>query len=243
VALLILIGRTEPPPQEVEKLARALFDTDVAEMPAGQWYPKVDRGVQMRDGGVAVIQSPAHPDRRAEAVRSQICEAELIQAIGRGRAVNRTAADPLHIDILTAYPLPIVVDELTTWELVQPTDAEVMRSRGAVPMNYRDMATAYSDLFTSPHAAQMRLIREFGIGIKGVNRNPSQSPIESYLIGVCDGFLSISFRRKGFRGPPSKLLFDPQRIEPLAWLNERIGEVSIQGKPRKPYLRSRGRRR
>jgi len=160
VALLILIGRTEPPPREVEKLARALFDADIAQIPVGEWYPKVDRGVQMRDGGVAVIDTPQHPDERAEAVRWQICEAELIQAIGRGRAVNRTADNPLQIDILTNYALPIVVDELTTWPLIQPGFAEMLRSRGAVPLNYRDLSTAYPDLFSTAEAARKALYRE-----------------------------------------------------------------------------------
>ena len=243
VALLILIGRTEPPPREVEKLARALFDADITPIPMGEWYPKIERGVQMRDGGVAAIETPHHPDLCAEAVRWQICEAELIQAIGRGRAVNRSADNPLYIDILTNYALPIVVDELTTWPLIQPSFAEIMRSRGAVPLVYRDIGDAYPDLFTSRNAAASALLREIGIRINDLRRNPRQTPIEEYLIGVCSGFLSISFRRKGFRGPASKLLFDPQRIEPLSWLRERFGEVKILGKPRNPVPKRKTRRR
>jgi hypothetical protein len=52
----------------------------------------------------------------------------------------------------------------------------------------------------------------------------------------------MSFRKKGFSGPTSKLLFDPNRIEPLAWLTEKIGRVTLIGKPRKPW-QSAGRRR
>jgi len=172
VSLLMLIGRTEPPPWEVEKLARTLFDADITELPEGQWYPKVERGVQMRDGRIFPMECPAHPDPRAEAVRAQICEAKLVQAIGRGRAVTRTVENALQIDILTNYALPIVVDELTTWSLIQPTLAEIMRCRGAAPVNYRDMAAAYPDLFTSAHAAQMALIREIGLDINGLTQIP-----------------------------------------------------------------------
>ncbi len=243
VALLILIGRTEPPPREVERLARALFDADIAEIPDGHWYPKVEHRVQMRDGPVAAIPSPTHPDPRAEAVRWQICEAELIQAIGRGRAVNRTADNPLKIDIVTNYPLPIVVDELTTWALIQPTDVEIMRSRGAVPTTYRDMATAYPDLFTSEDAARNSLTRKSALDINSFTSFGGQTPKESYLIGVCPGFLSIPFKRKSFHARPSKLLFDPKSIDPLTWLTERIGDVNIKGKARKPRSRSQGRRK
>jgi putative DNA primase/helicase len=197
----------------------------------------------MRDGPVAAIPSPTHPDPRAEAVRWQICEAELIQAIGRGRAVNRTAENPLKIDIVTNYPLPIVVDELTTWALIQPTDVEIMRSRGAVPTTYRDMATAYPDLFTSEDAARKSLTRESALDINGFTSLGGQTPKESYLIGVCPGFLSIPFKRKSFHARPSKLLFDPKSIDPLTWLTERIGEVNIKGTARKPRSRSQSRRK
>jgi len=220
IALLIVIGRTDPGPRPIENEARVLFGADIAELPPdARWYPLVERGVQMRDGAVAVIETAAHPDPRAEAVRWQICEAGLMQAIGRGRAVNRTADNPLQIDILTNVPLPIVTDEMTTWELIQPTLAERMRSRGAAPLTYRDMAEAHPDLFISADAARKALGRE----------NPGQTPIENYLIGVCPGFSAIDYRRKGSRGPASTLLFDPKRIDPLPWLTEWIGEVVIKG--------------
>ena len=41
-----------------------------------------------------------------------ICEGELIQAIGRGRGVNRTAETPLEIDLLTDAVLPLTVQEV-----------------------------------------------------------------------------------------------------------------------------------
>ena len=62
------------------------------------------------------------------------------------------------------------------------------------------------------------------------------------LQAYCPRFLAMLFRRKGLSGPASKLLFDPNRIEPLAWLIEKIGGVTLIGKPRKA-LHSSGRRR
>jgi putative DNA primase/helicase len=218
VALLIGIGRTDPGPQEIEKLARALFGADIASA-VGQWYPNIERGVRMHDGRIAALESPCHPDPRAEAVRWSICEAQLMQAIGRGRAVNRTADNPLQIDILTNYALPIVVDEFTTWQLIQPTSADIMRTRGVVPLNYRDMAATYPDLFPTGEAARKALERE----------NPGQTPIEKYIIGVCPGFCALGYRRVGSRGPASKLLFDRKRVDPVAWLTERIGEIKVTG--------------
>ena len=217
VALLIVIGRTEPSPQEVERTARALFGADIAEIEPGKWYPQVKRGLRMRDGSVIGVDGSCHPDPRAEDVRWQICEAGLIQSIGRGRAVNRSADNPLQIDILTKVVLPVEVDEVTTWDEIQPTMAEVMKARGAVPVNYRDMATAYPDLFVSASAAQMALLRE----------NPQQTPIDNYIISVCGGFLSLRYRR-GSRGPASTLLYDPDLVaDPVAWLTGRVGKVAL----------------
>jgi hypothetical protein len=91
-----------------------------------------------------------------------------------------------------------------------------MRARGAVPLGYADMATAYPDLFSSAEAARKALFRE----------NPGQMPTEEYLIGVCPGFLSVSYRRAGSRGPAGRLLY-AGRIDPLAWLKDRLGDVVV----------------
>jgi putative DNA primase/helicase len=167
-----------------------------------------------------MVENSFHPDPHAEAIRWAICESELIQAIGRARAVRRTANDPLQVDILTNIALPdVIVNETVTWERMEPTFAQIMASRGAVPLNYADMAIAYDDLFKSGDAARMALSRE----------NSEQTPIREYLIGVCSEFSSISYRHPGStRGPGARLLFDPARFDPAAWLRERIDpEIAI----------------
>jgi hypothetical protein len=135
---------------------------------------------------------------------------------GRLEPVNRNSADPLQIDILTNVVLPIEVDEVTTWDAIRPGLAEIMRARRAVPISYPDMAMAYPNLFSSAEAARKVLMRE----------NRGQMPIEEYLIGVCPGFLSISYRRPGSRGPAGRLLY-AAGINPLAWLTDRIGDVVV----------------
>ena len=221
VALVIVIGRTEPAPTTVERTARALFGEEITEIAPDDKgavrYPLVQRGIRMRDGTGRAVPGPMHPDERAEAVRWAISEAGLVQAIGRGRGVNRTAANPLQIDVLTNIVLPIEVDEVTTWERIQPAYAEVMRARGAVPISYADMATAYPDLFPSAGAAEQGLRRQ----------NPLQTPIELYLIGVCRGFLSVTYRRAGTRGPAGRLLYDALRVDSTAWLSAKLGNVTV----------------
>jgi len=124
----------------------------------------------VRDGRGIAVEGPYHPDPRVEAVRWAICEAGLVQAIGRGRGVNRTAGNPLRVDILTSVVAPIEVDEVTTWDRIQPGAAQVMRAAGAAPTSFADVAAAYPDLFRSADAARMALSREA--------QNPEQTPIE-----------------------------------------------------------------
>jgi putative DNA primase/helicase len=161
VAVVIVIGRTAPPVRDVERIARVLFEAEVQEIEPDEKgnirYPLTRRGIRMRDGRGVAVDGPSHPDPRAEAIRWAICEGELVQAIGRGRGVNRTEANPLQIDILTNVCVPIEVDEVTTWKKIQPGSAQIMRARGAVPLTYADMATAYPDLFPSREAAKKLL--------------------------------------------------------------------------------------
>jgi putative DNA primase/helicase len=141
VALVIVIGRTEPAPGTVERIARALFGAEVAEVePDAEGharYPLIMRGVRMRDGRGVPVRRPRHPDECAEVVRWAICETGIIQAIGRGRGVNRSAENPLQIDILTNIVLPIEVDKVTTWNRIQPSLAQIMRGRGGGAVQLR----------------------------------------------------------------------------------------------------------
>jgi putative DNA primase/helicase len=223
---LMTIGRTEPGVRDVERIARALFDVDIAEveldMAGAINWPLAEGYISLRDRTSVAVQCSRHPDPHVEEVRRQICEAELMQAIGRGRGGNREADSPLQIDILTNVPLPLLADEVLGWKEIQPALARVMWSRGAVPLSYRDMARAYPDLFSSPKAAEHAMQREAARALEG--KNPPQTPIEyDYLIGVWGGFSLIKYRRPGSRGPAARLLYDAERINPKTWLAERLG--------------------
>ncbi len=63
-------------------------------------YGKTLRQVRV-DGEQTQLEADIHPDPLVESVRNQICEAELIQAIGRARAIRRTAA---HLATSTVIP-------------------------------------------------------------------------------------------------------------------------------------------
>jgi putative DNA primase/helicase len=131
VDLLIVVGRTEAPPQAVELLAEVIFQEDVHSLPAGEYYLRRPVGLTMagpKDHSPAV-QASYHPDERVEAVRWLITEAELMQAIGRGRGLRRTEANPLQVDIINTVPLPLRVDDVFSWREAQPHPLDVIAGR------------------------------------------------------------------------------------------------------------------
>ena len=156
VAGLIVLGRTLPAPITVEALCAALtgqVPVAAADGP-GWWYGSVDRRIRLTGGRTHAVPGEVHADRTAEAIRWSICEAELIQAMGRGRGVNRTAETPLQIDLMTDVVLPVTVDEIIAWSDLCPTRRDLMAARGVVLENAADMAACFPDLWPTRDAAK-----------------------------------------------------------------------------------------
>ena len=126
VDLLIMIGRTQPPPAAMELHAEALFRAPVMTL-GPEYYDKVWVSLT---GTAEQVAAERHPEPLAELMRWRVCEAELIQAIGRGRGVNRTGDDPLQVDLINMVPLPdIEIDEVLSWDDAQPDAGDVIAGR------------------------------------------------------------------------------------------------------------------
>ena len=91
-----------------------------------------------------------HPDPLAEAIRWQSCEGELVQIIGRARGVNRTAADPVDVLVLTDVPLPMpLAGTLDAVELTPGPADQMMAAGGVIIENPTDAALAYPFLWAT----------------------------------------------------------------------------------------------
>ena len=146
---LIVLGRTLPAPMTVEALSAALSGRTplAASTGDGWWYGSEERRIRLAGGRTHAVPGEVHADPIAEAIRWSICEAELIQAMGRGRGVNRTAENPLQIDLLTDVVLPVTVAELVDWQDLRPARRDLMAARGVVLENAADMAACFPDLW------------------------------------------------------------------------------------------------
>lgn len=173
---LIVIGRTLPGPA-VPEMMREILTCEAGQI-LPKWYDKADAGLnldgtgygprvynQNGHGGKITYGRDCHPDEITEKLRWQICEAELLQAIGRGRGVNRGPDNPLQIDILTNCPLPMAVDEAAPFADFEPHPFDLMAARGVIVPDtstkgaWGVVASVLSDVFKDVQAAKDALGR------------------------------------------------------------------------------------
>jgi hypothetical protein len=96
VRLQILIGRTQPGAKGPEALTAALTGREPKRMivnpfaPFNWGYQSVERAIKLADGSEVPVHGEKAVDATVEDVRWQGCEAGLLQALGRSRAIRRT---------------------------------------------------------------------------------------------------------------------------------------------------------
>ncbi len=198
VEYVLVIGRTLPGPEAAEALAEALTGRPATAHPR-PWYV----------GG-------RHPDASTEAARWSVCEAELVQVIGRGRAINRSTDNPVLIEVLNDVPLPIPVNETVAWAV--PSRLDVMTSRGVILENNADRARCFPDLWRNEQQAK-----------RDAERTGTFSYKASLYIGVCTRpRLTVRYQPPG-RGQRSRTAqFDTTLIPaPESWLASRLGALAM----------------
>jgi hypothetical protein len=201
-------------------MAEALTGRAVAARLPGR-YERRETSVLLEDGTAVPAEADRHPDAVAEAIRWQICEGEIVQIVGRGRGVNRTAADPLEVLVLTDRPLPLPVADTVAWEELEPVPADLMLAEGGVALlDAADAAQAYPALWPnragtagSPEAARKAFQRA----------RCGTSPNRELPHGGCPAPLArVAYQRTGSGRRPAAAVFDPRVVPNIrAWLQER----------------------
>ena len=158
----------------------------------------------MRTGSGIATKGDLHPDPDVEAVRWQIHEAELVQALGRGRGVNRTAVNPLDVDLLFDTPIPITVDQVERW---QPPNLLIETAiDGVMLTSPRDLVKLWPTLWPNRKLA-FRTLQQ------GVPTLPGFEPVEYQLAGA------KMKKRVGY----FNLTLIP---DPHSWLKEKLGPLA-----------------
>ena len=209
VRLLVLAGRTQPGPDAPEAIVGALFGEQPVPLPLPKgkrfnWYPPIVRRIRLADGGSVAVKNDVHPDPIVEAARRQITEAELEQAFGRGRAINRTDATPLDVDLLVDTCLPLTVNKVTNWK---PPSLFIQTAvdDGVVLTSPADMVKAWPAIWKNEKAADRSLKKD------GVPSLP--------------GFTEVRYRHAGERQKPRLAYINLTQVpDPVAWL-ARLGSI------------------
>lgn len=208
--MVILAGRTVPPPYKVENLTATLSGSmpEIIKPDAKgtAWYDRVERVIRKRDGTGRKTFGDRHPDPLAESIRKQICEAQLEQAKGRGRGINRDEASPLDLDLLFNECLSGAVDEVLLWDdqsaLVE-TAADGVMLTAAI-----DITKIWPALWP--------------------NRSKADRTLRAG-IPTLPGFVQVKYRLAGNGMKTRTGYFDTKLIsDPGQWLTERLGNLTLE---------------
>lgn len=230
VELMVVVGRTLPRTADVEHRAEALTGCAVSERASR--YERTDAVISLTGAGSVGTEADRHPDPVAEAIRWQVCEGELIQILGRPRGVNRTAANPVDVLVLTDRPLPVSVDETMVWEELVPSVVDMMLNLGGVALeSAADAADAYPNLWDrSEDAARKAFQRGRKTGNHSIPAKCGTFPNRKIPIGDCPALrtlATISYQRRGRGCRPETGLVDLAVVpDPKSWLEERLGRIA-----------------
>jgi hypothetical protein len=135
-----------------------------------------NRAIRLKSGGEAALSCRVFELPEAERIRQAVTEVAIVQAVGRARGVNRSAANPVEVYIvLHDTTLPIAVDEVVKFEDLEPTKIDHMIERGLVPQWGADAAKLYPDLWPTAQAAQ-KAYRRAGLDVERIHARCRTSP-------------------------------------------------------------------
>lgn len=202
VPLLVIVSRPQPRPAEVEIIAETIVGRRVERIPDGTWYRKQPVGRLLADGTGRRALAPRHPDSLVEVIRFAVCEGEVLQAVGRGRGVQRTAEAPLTVWILTDVPIPIPVDHLIASSAMGDAGplAE-LAAKGVIPLDYGGIAAALPDWFET--ASQVKNWLEYRPEIRSKLKRLRQLARNVGAVDLCE-FCGI-FHKEFIMGDLAKL--------------------------------------
>src|SRR6516165_1414076 len=157
VEVLITIGRPMPSPSSIEMSGSARTGKAVM---VGE-RKNQQRPIRFKDGTEQLLWCKAYENDDANLLCRAIAEGGVLQALGRSRAVNRTASNPVEaFVILDDMTLPIPIDALAHISDVEPNEIDEMMARGLVPEWPADAARLHPDLFKDRKAADYRYRRD-----------------------------------------------------------------------------------
>jgi hypothetical protein len=156
VSHIVVISRQEPTVAELENLVRRQFNRHPTPTLTDGLFPT--RCTELRSTGNSrhVVVEAYHPDADAMACLSQIRDAEVRQAMHRGRPVRRDVDHPLAIDLITSVPVDLPIDRAIGFDewLQEANPAQLLLARGFWPHSWTGKQVALSDRYPTAQATR-----------------------------------------------------------------------------------------
>lgn len=190
VARLILISRVEPLAAEIELIARVQAGEHPCPAVGSGFLPKRFISLRRQGNSRDVVEIPFHPDTNAMAVLAQIRDAELEQAVHRGRPVRRGGDRPLTIEIITSTPVDLVLDSVGTFEeWIEHSPAEILLARGFWPSSWEGKQAVLRDLYDTAQAVR-----------RGFEENRTALEIRRFMEGAAAKGAQMPYNEFHIRG-------------------------------------------
>jgi len=148
---VIVLGREQPWPADIERMARALYwdSEELLNLPGK--FNKAERGYRMIGGQELGVTAHVHPDARVQDLLELIRERQSGQALARLRMVH--SVEKKRVVLMCNLPLDIEVDELvTTKELFaggSPLTQAWEQLPGVLPLSPAWLVEEFPHLFGS----------------------------------------------------------------------------------------------
>ena len=140
---VLIVGREQPSPAAVERIARAYAahgDADFESLGSNP-YPETTRGIRKRDGTGHPVKVAYHPNTWAERVLRSIRDTEIEQAIDRIRPIFKDRA--IKIVLLSPVAVDLTVDQVTSWSDFRQGGSRIeraLKTARVVPLSGREAA-------------------------------------------------------------------------------------------------------
>jgi hypothetical protein len=194
---IMIIGREEPSPAVVERIARAFAAHDDAPFESlnGKRYPQAQRGIRKRDGSGHAIRVNFHPNPWADRVLKAIRDAEIVQAVERIRPIFKDK--PVEIILLSPVAVDLTVDQVVPWMDWRKGGTRIERAleqSRVIPLSSREAARLLPDIWGGEKTARDDLSAA-GLLRQNLNRE-SYLQFDAIRIGVVASYRGEAEPRK-----------------------------------------------
>jgi len=154
---VVTVGRDQPSPAAVERIARAYAARDAApfESLGAAPYPEEPRGIRTLSGAGRAIAVAYHPNAWADRVLRQIRDAEIEQAIDRIRPIFKD--EPVEIVVMSPVALNLTVDHVTEWKDYRKGGSRIERAIAqarVIPLSSREAARLLPEIWNGEKTAR-----------------------------------------------------------------------------------------